>query len=225
MDKPYFLTFEGIDGAGKSSHVPWMAELLKSKGIDVVVTREVGGTTAGERIREILLTEEILPQTEVLLAYASRVEHMHKVIQPALDAGKWVISDRFADSTFAFQGAGRMFPMADVEDLDLWCDTLTPDLTLYFDVPTEVSQQRLSSGRGSLDRIEAMSESFHERVRQGYEMRIAHDPNRFVRLDGTQSIEDIRSRIGLVIDRLLEKPKPPLAGFLARLFGGAEAVR
>ena len=218
--KPYFLTFEGIDGAGKSSHVPWLAELLKGKGIDVVVTREVGGTPAGEQIRKILLSEEILPQTEVLLAYAARVEHMHKVIQPALDAGKWVLSDRFADSTFAFQGAGRMFPTSDIEDLDLWCDTMRPDVTLFFDVPTQVSQQRLAAGRAQLDRIESMAESFHARVRQGYEMRVAHDPDRFVVLDGTQSIEVIRDRIAAMVESLTQPARPPVPGFFSRLFGG-----
>lgn len=226
--KPLFLSFEGIDGAGKSSHVEWLAEHLRGKGVDVVVTREIGGTPVGEALRNLVLTQDMLPATEVLLAYAARIEHVSKVIQPALQAGKWVLSDRYIDSTYAFQGAGRGVPMNEIEEIDYWCTLPTPDVTFYFDVPTQVGVDRVKNSRDELDRIEKMNTVFHQRVRQGYEMRIAHDPARFAIFDGTQTIEDIRARIASFSDVLIDQAHGRVTktqGFFSRIFTPAASMR
>lgn len=150
-----FITLEGIDGAGKSTHVAWLADRLQRGGREVVVTREPGGTPLGEKLRALLLNEAMEIGTETLLMFAARQEHVAKVIRPALDRGAWVLSDRFTDATFAYQGAGRGFPAARLEALESWVqDGLQPDRTFFFDVPVDVGQNRLKSAQAGLDRFE-----------------------------------------------------------------------
>ena len=144
MNKAKFITFEGVDGAGKSSHIVSFAEALRGRGLDVVVTREPGGTPLGERLREILLNAPMLAETEALLMFAARLEHIEQVIKPALQRGTWVVSDRFSDASFAYQGGGRGVALAKLEQLERWVhQDLQPDLTLLFDIPVEVARQRL----------------------------------------------------------------------------------
>jgi dTMP kinase len=191
-----FITLEGIDGAGKSSHVDWLAQRLREKGHDVVVTREPGGTPLGERLREVILHEPMDLRTETLLVFAARQEHLVRVIRPSLDAGKWVLSDRFTDATFAYQGAGRQLGAAPVTALEQWVQQgLQPDVTFYFDVPAEIGQARRRAASQSLDRFEAEAEAFHARVREGYLTRAASDPARFRVVDGTRSLDEVRKRL------------------------------
>src|SRR5512134_1718897 len=188
-----FITLEGIDGAGKSTHVAWLADRLQRGGREVVVTREPGGTPLGEKLRALLLNEAMEIGTETLLMFAARQEHVAKVIRPALDRGAWVLSDRFTDATFAYQGAGRGFPAARLEALESWVqDGLQPDRTFFFDVPVDVGQNRLKSAQAGLDRFEGEARAFHERVRAAYLERAARYPARFLVVDSTQPIEDIR---------------------------------
>ncbi|MGE5793276.1 MAG: dTMP kinase, partial [Bacteroidota bacterium] len=148
-----FITLEGIDGAGKSSHVGWLAERLRRPGRDVVVTREPGGTPMGEKLRDLLLHDAMDVGTETLLVFAARQEHLARVIHPALVRGSWVVCDRFTDATFAYQGGGRGFPAAKLETLEDWVqEGLQPDLTLFFDVPVSVGQARLKAAQAVHDR-------------------------------------------------------------------------
>ena len=156
-----FITFEGIDGAGKSTHLPWFADTLRQRGLEVVVTREPGGTPLGERLREILLHQPMGICTEAMLMFAARLEHVDQVIKPALRAGKWVVSDRFSDASFAYQGGGRGMDWEKLRQLEQWVHPdLQPDLTLFFDVPVEIARNRLRApdkirpDNDSLDRFE-----------------------------------------------------------------------
>jgi len=196
-----FITLEGIDGAGKSSHVDWLAQRLREKGHEVVVTREPGGTPLGERLREVILHEPMDLRTETLLVFAARQEHLIRVIRPSLDAGKWVLSDRFTDATFAYQGAGRQLGAAPVTALEQWVQQgLQPDITFYFDVPAQVGQARRRAAGQSLDRFEAEAEAFHARVREGYLTRAASDPLRFRVVDGTRSLEEVRVQLEVFLE-------------------------
>jgi dTMP kinase len=188
-----FITLEGIDGAGKSTHVAWLADRLRHGGREVVVTREPGGTPLGEKLRALLLNEPMEIGTETLLMFAARQEHVAKLIRPALDRGVWVLSDRFTDATFAYQGAGRGVPAARLEALEAWVqDGLQPDLTFFFDVPVEIGQGRLRAAQTTLDRFEREARAFHERVRAAYLERAARYPDRFRVIDSTRAIEDTR---------------------------------
>jgi dTMP kinase len=188
-----FITLEGIDGAGKSTHLMWLAERLRRDGREVVVTREPGGTPIGDKLRALLLNDPMEIGTETLLMFAARQEHVAKLICPALDRGTWVISDRFTDATFAYQGGGRGYPAARLEALEAWVhEGLQPDRTFFFDVPTDVGQKRLRSAHAALDRFEREAREFHERVRAAYLERAARDPARFCVVDATRSIEEIR---------------------------------
>lgn len=191
------LTLEGGDGAGKSSHVNWLASVLHSWGHSVVRTREPGGTPLGEKLRAILLSDPMCIDTELLLMFAARRQHMSQVIEPALARGDIVICDRFTDSSYAFQGGGRMVPFERIKELDAWCRPPRPDLTLLFDVPVEIAMARI--GDRVLDRFEQEQEAFHERVRAGYRQRAAGDPERIKVLDGSKSIEEIRAKIGALL--------------------------
>ena len=138
MSAAKFITFEGVDGAGKSTHLTWFAEVLRQRGREVVVTREPGGTPVGERLREILLSQTMHAETEALLMFAGRLEHIECVIKPALNRGAWVISDRFSDASFAYQGGGRGVIRSKLEQLEQWVhQDFQPDLTLLFDIPVE----------------------------------------------------------------------------------------
>ena len=199
-----FISLEGIDGAGKSTHLQWLAERLRGDGgREVVVTREPGGTPLGEKLRALLLHEPMDIGTETLLMFAARQQHLAQVIRPALGRGAWVLSDRFTDATFAYQGGGRGVPAAKLEALEHWVQgELQPDLTLFFDVPVGVGQGRLQAGQTDLDRFEREAAEFHERVRAAYLERAARYPARIRVIDSTQRISDIRKALEEIIGRL-----------------------
>lgn len=191
-----FITIEGVDGAGKSSHIPAIVAQLQAAGFTVVASREPGGTELGEWLREkILRTPKALP-TDVLLAFASRAEHLVQVIRPGLEAGSAVVSDRFTDSTFAFQGAGQGFPRPHLEALEeMVHGDLQPDLTLLFDLPIEQAGQRLNLTGKDPDRFESQAAAFHERVREAYHERVRSDRGRFVVIDSSPSFEEVARQV------------------------------
>jgi len=198
-----FITFEGIDGAGKSTHIGFVAEQLRARGLTVVTTREPGGTALGESLREILLHQKMHLETEALLMFAGRREHLAQVIEPALARGDWVISDRFTDATFAYQGGGRKLALAKLDVLEQWVHPdLQPDLTLLFDVPLEVARARLDAER-SLDKFEQEKADFFAATRAEYLRRAAQFPQRFRVLDSTRSIADIQHEIGRLLSAVL----------------------
>ena len=175
-----FITLEGIDGAGKSTHIPAIRTFLAGRGITVHMTREPGGTPLGESLRTMLLCEPMALDTETLLMFAARAEHLHRVIRPALDTGGWVVSDRFTDATFAYQGGGRGMPIHRLVALEQWVHgDLQPDLTLYFDVPVAVGMARREQATSELDRFEREDPGFFQRVRDAYLERARLDPDRF----------------------------------------------
>jgi dTMP kinase len=198
-----FITFEGIDGAGKSTHIGWVTELLKSAGKTVVSSREPGGTPLGEKLRELLLHEKMDLETEALLMFASRREHIAQVIEPALARGDWVLSDRFTDASFAYQGGGRGLPRAKLEDLERWVHPrLQPDLTLLFDVPLEVARERLDATR-TLDKFESEEAAFFERCRNEYLRRAAASSGRIVVVDSTRTIAEVRASLRAALEKWL----------------------
>ena len=206
-----FITVEGVDGAGKSSHIEAIAAQIRAAGHELVVTREPGGTPLGETLRQLLLTEAMDIGTEVLLMFAARREHIVQVIEPALAAGRWVLSDRFTDATFAYQGAGRGLGQQRVTVLERWVqawgdvkgDTeaplLQPDLTLVFDVPVEVARQRLLRDPEQLDRFETELGPFHQRVRDEYLRRVAREPQRMRRIDSSLARSEVEKIVSEVI--------------------------
>ncbi|MBI1890841.1 MAG: dTMP kinase [Burkholderiales bacterium] len=194
-----FITFEGIDGAGKSTHLGHVAELLARRGIKVVVTREPGGTALGEKLRDLLLHEKMHLETEALLMFGARREHLAQVIEPALARGDWVISDRFTDATFAYQGGGRKLSLDKLAALEQWVHPhLQPDLTLLFDVPLEVARARLDAAREP-DKFEQEKADFFAATRAVYLQRAAQFPERFRVIDSTQSIDYIRKSLEKLI--------------------------
>lgn len=196
-----FITFEGIDGAGKSTQIDFVAARLRERSIDVVVTREPGGTEIGERLRELLLQRPMSARTETLLVFAARAQHLEQVIAPALAAGRWIVCDRFTDATYAYQSGGRGVPQEAVEALERWVHPdLQPDLTFLFDVAPEVAAQRLSAARAA-DRFEAQQRDFFARVRAVYLERARRFAARFVVIDGTQPPEAVRARLVEALDR------------------------
>lgn len=197
-----FITFEGMDGAGKSTHLAWFADELRQRGVDVVVTREPGGTPLGEQLREILLNQPMSIGTEALLMFAARHEHVEQLIKPALHAGKWVLSDRFSDASFAYQGGGRGMDWDKLTQLEQWVHgDLQPDLTLFFDVPVEVARQRLSNN-ASLDRFEQEQADFFERVRAGYHRRVRQNPQRYAVIDAAQPMDAVKHQLEKIVSSL-----------------------
>lgn len=195
-----FITFEGIDGAGKSSHVEWLAERLRANGKTVRVTREPGGTVLGERLRELLLNTPMHLETETLLMFAARREHLAQLIEPALERGEWVVCDRFTDATFAYQGGGRGLDRGKLLALEHWVHgERQPDLTLLFDLPLEVARQRIALASRELDRFEQERADFHERVRRVYLDRAQTHPERFRVIDADQSLENIRKSLEQIV--------------------------
>lgn len=187
-----FITLEGIDGAGKSTHHAWLVEYLRTRGKPVVATREPGGTPLGETLRGLLLSQSMHLETEALLMFAARREHLDKLILPALARGEWVVSDRFTDASFAYQGGGRGLAQARLETLESWVQgEFQPDLTLLFDVPIEVSRARLAATGNAPDRFEQEQGEFFERVRQAYLQRAAQFPRRIVRIDAALPMDEI----------------------------------
>jgi dTMP kinase len=202
MSKAKFITFEGVDGAGKSTHVAWFAETLRQRGLDVLVTREPGGTPLGEALREILLNQPMHAETEALLMFAARCEHVKQVIQPALQRGTWVISDRFSDASFAYQGGGRGVPVAKLEQLESWVHAdLQPDLTLLFDIPIEVARQRLANNL-TLDRFEQEKGQFFENVRSAYLARSQKNPARFAVIAAEKTPGEVKASLEKIISSI-----------------------
>ena len=201
--KGKFITFEGVDGAGKSSHVGWLAELLRQRGLAVHVTREPGGTELGEKLRELLLHQSMHLETETLLMFAARREHLADLIEPALARGEWVICDRFSDATYAYQGGGRGLERHKLQQLEQWVHGhLQPDLTLLFDLPLDVARERIALASRVLDRFEQERADFHERVRQAYLERWHSSPGRIHVIDAQGSIETIRKSLEDVISSI-----------------------
>lgn len=181
--QPRFITFEGIDGAGKSTHIGFVTDYLQQRGVSLVSSREPGGTSLGEKLRELLLHEKMHLETEALLMFASRREHIAQVIAPALERGEWVISDRFTDASFAYQGGGRGFDAAVLAQLEAWVQQGTqPDLTIWFDLPAATAAARRGVVRAP-DRFESQDAAFFERAIAGYAARLQQMPARFVRID------------------------------------------
>jgi len=199
-----FITFEGIDGAGKSSHIESLAGWLRARGHNVVVTREPGGTDLAESLRDMILHRQMDAMTEALLVFAARRDHLQHRIEPALAAGWTVLCDRFTDATFAYQGAGRGFDYSVLAQLERWVQQgRQPDLTLWFDLPAAVAARRREAVRAP-DRFEAQDEAFFERVRGGYAMRRVADPERFVVLDASHPPDEVWAQIeGAIQERSL----------------------
>jgi dTMP kinase len=196
------ITVEGIDGAGKSTHLPWFKELLERKGRRVWITREPGGTPLGERLRELLLHEPMAPLAELLLMFAARREHCEREIWPRMSAGEWVVSDRFTDATYAYQGGGHGLDPGQIAELERFAlGAFQPDLTLIFDVPVSVSRQRLAAGR-TLDKFERQQVSFFERVRAVYLARAAAEPLRCRVIDGTGPPSAVRDALEAIVGLL-----------------------
>ncbi|HUW36858.1 MAG TPA: dTMP kinase [Rhodocyclaceae bacterium] len=198
-----FITLEGIDGAGKSTHLGWLVAYLRQHGKRVVATREPGGTPLGERLRELLLSEPMHLETEALLMFAARREHLDKVIVPALLRGDWVVSDRYTDASFAYQGGGRGLDRGKLETLEAWVQSgLQPDLTLLFDAPVEVARARLVAAGNAPDRFETEQQEFFERVRRAYLDRAQREPGRINRIDATRTPDEIRKTLEKVISSI-----------------------
>ena len=200
MARGRFISFEGIDGAGKSTQHAWMVDRLRQAGHTVVATREPGGTPLGEKLRALLLAEPMHLETEALLMFAARREHVAQVIQPALERGEWVLCDRFVDASFAYQGGGRGLDWKKLNDLSHWVlGDLQPDLTLIFDAPVEIAQQRLHAATSNPDRFEQEQAAFFEKVRAAY-LRIAREnPARVRVVDATRAPAAINKELEIII--------------------------
>jgi dTMP kinase len=197
-----FITLEGVDGAGKSTHLGFVADRLRARGHEVVVTREPGGTPLGETLRELLLHRDMDSGTELLLMFAARQQHLAELIQPALARGAWVVSDRFTDASYAYQCGGRGLDISRVAALESWVQQgFAPDLTLLFDVPAEVAESRRSAARAA-DRFEREADSFFNRVRLAYLARADAEPGRIRVLDARQSIAELQAAIARLLDEL-----------------------
>ncbi len=191
-----FITLEGVDGAGKSSHTQWIADSLRERGLDVIESREPGGTELGESLRKLLLHEPMDIETEALLMFAARREHIVRVILPALESGHWVVSDRFTDATYAYQGGGRGLAAERIAGLEDWVQQgFQPDLTLVFDVPVEVARERLRSESAQPDKFERLDAVFFDRVRSAYLARARQFPKRIRVVDSSRSIEEVRKQL------------------------------
>jgi dTMP kinase len=204
MTPAKFITFEGLDGAGKTTQVARLAAFLESQGIPVHATREPGGTVAGERLRELLLAREqqLEAETETLLMFAARCEHIAKVIAPKLAAGMWVLCDRFTDATFAYQGGGSGVEWRKIELLEHWVHAaLQPDLTLYFDVAPDAARARTTTLK-ALDRFEQEREAFHARVREAYLRRVQTHPERIRVIDANRSVSDVHQAVVSIVTTL-----------------------
>ena len=203
MKRGLFLTLEGVDGAGKSTHVQWLVDTLVGLGQPVLCTREPGGTPIGEKLRTLLLHDAMTLECETLLMFAARAEHVRAVIEPALAAGTWVVCDRFTDATFAYQGGGRELGIERIEALERWVHPgLQPDITWLFDVPLEVARERLNRTRDK-DRFEQEADAFFLRTRQVYLERAAQQARRFRVVDSTQPIDSIRAQLHRELVRLV----------------------
>jgi dTMP kinase len=206
VTRPRFVTLEGVDGAGKSTHIPFIAERIRAAGHDVVATREPGGTKLGETLRDLLLNVPMSHDTETLLMFAARREHLERVIRPSLARGAWVLCDRYTDATWAYQGGGHGVDAALIAALETGVhDDCRPDCTILFDVPPAVSRGRLaraeSHGR-ALDKFEREDLSFTERVRAAYLARARAEPARFRVVDSSRSQDEVRGDLARIVEAL-----------------------
>jgi dTMP kinase len=198
-----FITLEGIDGAGKSTHLAWLVDWLRQRGLKVVQTREPGGTALGEKLRALLLSEPMDLETEALLMFASRREHICQVIEPALACGEWVVCDRFTDASFAYQGGGRGLPAEKLRTLETWVQgELEPNLTLLFDVPPTVAYGRVTGMARELDRFEQEKQDFFERVRAAYLRRAKEAPSRIRLIDADRPLAEIKAELEVIASTL-----------------------
>jgi len=198
-----FITLEGIDGAGKTTHLEWLSGFLQQREVRVTVTREPGGTVLGEALRKIVLDRAQLlhPETEALLMFAARREHLARVVRPALESGSWVLCDRFTDATFAYQSAGRGIAWQKIEALERWVqEGLQPDLTVFFDVAPETGRARSESVREP-DRFEQERGEFYRRVREGYLRRAREHPERIETIDANDTVSGIQRKLEIVVIR------------------------
>lgn len=204
MTRGKFITLEGIDGAGKSTHLRWIARFLRGRGIRVKVTREPGGTPAGEQVRRLVLAgrERLHAETETLLMFAARREHLARVIGPALERGIWVVCDRFTDATYAYQSGGSGVPWGKVATLEQWVHSrLKPDLTILFDVPPATGRRRTGRKR-KLDRFEREREAYFGRVRRAYLRRARAEPGRIRVLDAQASMVQVKKELEKILSRI-----------------------
>ena len=201
-----FITIEGGEGVGKSTNIDFIAQRLKSQGISFILTREPGGTPLAEDIRQLLLTprdEGVAENTELLLMFAARAQHIAEVIEPALAKGQWVVCDRFTDATFAYQGGGRGIPMTKIADLEQWVQgDLRPDFTVLLDASVEVGMSRASK-RGALDRFEQEQKNFFESVRAAYLSLAEQYPDRYRVVDAAQALAQVQESLVTVIDEMI----------------------
>lgn len=208
MHKGKFITIEGTEGVGKSTNIAFIQEWLVTQGIEVVMTREPGGTPLAEEMRQILLEkrDEVFDASaELLLIFAARAQHIARVILPALNRGAWVVSDRFTDATYAYQGFGRGLDIHVIETLEqLVQGELRPDLTLVLDIEVELGLAR-ASARAELDRFESEKVEFFERVRNGYRARVAKNPLRYAVVDAGQALDRVQQDIESVLNRLIKR--------------------
>lgn len=202
-----FISIEGTEGAGKTTQIRFIADYLRQQDITVLLTREPGGTGLGEEIRELLLAPReagMHEDTELLLMFAARAEHVARVIKPALARGEWVISDRFVDATFAYQGGGRGISQQRIQQIADWTlQGMTPDLTLLFDIPVQAGLARIQQRPGQNDRFEQEKTAFFERIREVYLQRTAQEPQRLRRIDASQSVDAIRDDITEILKTFL----------------------
>lgn len=201
-----FITLEGIDGAGKSTNIPYLSELLTERGIDVITTREPGGTQLGESIRAILLEHQdgvpISNDAELLLVFAARSQHLEEVITPALNRGQWVVCDRFTDATYAYQGGGRGIEAQRIQSLEEWVQgSLRPDLTLLFNLPVSKGLARVGK-RSPTDRFEREARQFLELVNRSYQARAKYDPNRIKVVDASATETKVQLQIRDIINEI-----------------------
>lgn len=200
MARGRFITLEGLDGAGKTTHLVWLVEALRARGLPVVQTREPGGTPLGEKLRALLLADPMHLETEALLMFAARREHIAAVIEPALARGDWVVCDRFTDASFAYQGGGRGLSVRKLEILESWVQgNLQPDLTLMFDVPTDIARGRVTGMGRELDRFEQEKADFFDRVRLAYLSRAAASKGRMRVIDASRTIDIIKNELEAII--------------------------
>ena len=206
-NKGCFITIEGTEGVGKSTNVEFIRQYLADKGVALRLTREPGGTPLAEEIRELLLKprdEVVSDNAEILLVFAARAQHVDQVIKPALAAGEWVLSDRFTDATFAYQGAGRGISWNRIQQLEQFVlGDLRPDLTILLDIPVEVGMARVMQ-RGEPDRFEREKLDFFDKVRQGYHHRLRAEPERFALIDASQSLQDVQQQIAAALAEKLD---------------------
>lgn len=207
MQTGKFITLEGGEGAGKSTNAQWLLEYLQQQGQEAILTREPGGTEVAEAIREVLLSSDLPAMhadTELLLMFSARNEHLQKKILPALQAGKWVICDRFTDATYAYQGYGRSVSLERIAALETWVQGgLRPDHVLLFDIDVEIGMQRVLQ-RGGTDRFEQEHADFFERIRQGYLTRAQAAPQQYAIIDAARPLEAVKHQLKTVVDNLLQ---------------------